>query len=177
MICILADDDSSDSVENAANLQQRFEAMRARRTAAAARVRAAELAQVNKRTTEDKKVLRKKFLEQVQSYVGTPYSAARCGEDAALYLDCCGLVRRALLDLKEDFGFEVGQWNQSYLFDTLPTAVAEEELQPGDLIFWTGQYDDPQKKPQKQCATTPAVDGVRIGAHLLLFVRVRVRLQ
>lgn len=34
--------------------------------------------------------------------------------DAPLYLDCCGLVRRVLRDLKDDFGFEVGRWNQAY---------------------------------------------------------------
>jgi len=100
----------------------------------------------------------------VRSYLGTAYSAKRNPEFAAaegsggdvLYLDCCGLVRRCLLDLKEDFGFEVGPWNQSYLFDTLPQDLADEpgsqsssRLKPGDLIFWTAEYDDPSKPPQK----------------------------
>ena len=31
-----------------------------------------------------------------------------------LFLDCCGLVRRVLRDLKEEFGFSIGPWNQAY---------------------------------------------------------------
>lgn len=124
--------------------------MRARRCQATARVRAAEIAKNENRTDETKLRLRNKFIEQVRSYIGTPYSATRCGEGAPLYLDCCGLVRRALTDLKEDFGFEPGPWNQSYLYDTLPTALAPEELKPGDLIFWTAQYNDPERKKQRQ---------------------------
>jgi len=34
--------------------------------------------------------------------------------NAPLFLDCCGLVRRVLLDLKDDFGFKVGGGNQAY---------------------------------------------------------------
>lgn len=30
------------------------------------------------------------------------------------FLDCCGLVRRVVRDLKEDFGFTIGPWNQAY---------------------------------------------------------------
>ena len=59
---------------------------------------------------------------------------------------------RALLDLKEELGFEVGPWNQAYLFDTLPQAATPQELQPGDLVFWTATYDDPERKKQRQCA-------------------------
>ena len=156
MICIDASDENSSGVDNAVSLQQRFEAMKARRVAAAARVKAAEIAKANKRTDAEKHALRLKFYETVLSYVGTPYSAARCGEGAPLYLDCCGLVRRVLLDLKEEFGFEVGPWNQSYLFDTLPTAVTPEDLLPGDLVFWTAENDDPNKKRQRQCARARA---------------------
>ncbi len=32
--------------------------------------------------------------------------------DAPLFLDCCGLVRRVMDDLQEDFGFRLGRWNQ-----------------------------------------------------------------
>ena len=31
-----------------------------------------------------------------------------------LFLDCCGLVRRALRDLQEEFGFTIGPGNQAY---------------------------------------------------------------
>lgn len=31
-----------------------------------------------------------------------------------LFLDCCGLVRRALRDLKDELGFTVGPGNQAY---------------------------------------------------------------
>ena len=31
-----------------------------------------------------------------------------------LFLDCCGLVRRVLRDLKEELEFTIGPWNQAY---------------------------------------------------------------
>jgi len=31
-----------------------------------------------------------------------------------IYLDCCGLIRRAALDLSDEFGFSLGPWNQGY---------------------------------------------------------------
>ena len=31
-----------------------------------------------------------------------------------LFLDCCGLVRKVLKDLQEDFGFTIGPGNQAY---------------------------------------------------------------
>lgn len=150
------------SAEQELSLQQRFEQMRARKQAAAARVKAAENARARgPRPEAAKEVLREKFVTQVRSYVGTPYSAARNPEEvvgdlesseeaAPLFLDCCGLVRRALLDLKEDFGFEIGPWNQSYLYDTLPTALTDtSQLKPGDVIFWSATYDNPERKPHK----------------------------
>lgn len=58
-----------------------------------------------------------------------------------LFLDCCGLLRRVLRDLRHDFGFRVGPWNQSYLFDTLPIIVErEEDMKPGDLVFVSALY-------------------------------------
>ena len=58
-----------------------------------------------------------------------------------LFLDCCGLLRRVLRDLRHDFGFRVGPWNQSYLFDTLPVTVErEEDMKPGDLVFVSATY-------------------------------------
>ena len=79
----------------------------------------------NRKSPEFKAALRKKFVEQAKKYFGVPYAARywKPGEkhyNAPLYLDCCALVRRVLLDLAEDFGFTIGRWNQCYQFDTLP---------------------------------------------------------
>lgn len=101
--------------------------------------------------------LRKKFLETALSYMNIPYArryhptpTLGAGEgdkwgvedgspdphyDAPLYLDCCGLVRKVLRDLKDDFGFKIGGGNQGYQIDTLPIVLREEDMQPGDLVF------------------------------------------
>jgi len=85
--------------------------------------------------------LRKKFVKQARSYLGTPYAKKWLTEEHPLYnspvfLDCCGLVRQCVNDLKEDFGFMLGRWNQCYQFDTLPEKVENlKDLKPGDLIF------------------------------------------
>jgi len=51
------------------------------------------------------------------------------------------LLRRVLRDLRHDFGFRVGPWNQAYLFDTLPITVErEEDMKPGDLVFVSATY-------------------------------------
>ena len=42
-------------------------------------------------------------------YLTAPYYGA------PLFLDCCGLIRQVLLDLKEDFGFVIGGGNQAYM--------------------------------------------------------------
>lgn len=60
--------------------------------------------------------------------------------DAPLFLDCCGLVRRVLLDLKQEFGFKVGSWNQAYQYDTLPNTLTQDQMKPGDLVFISGTY-------------------------------------
>lgn len=63
--------------------------------------------------------LRYKFIEQAKKYIGIPYSKKYYSPEEPLYnsslfLDCCGLVRRVLTDLKEDFGFTIGRCNQAY---------------------------------------------------------------
>lgn len=61
--------------------------------------------------------------------------------DEQLFLDCCALVRRACHDLRDEFGFVLGRGNQAYQYCTLPeTAHTIEELSPGDLIFYEGEY-------------------------------------
>ncbi|ETE72194.1 Protein polyglycylase TTLL10, partial [Ophiophagus hannah] len=103
---------------------------------------------------DDRWQLRMKFLQQAQSYVGTPYAKKyhQPGSpeyESPLFLDCCGFVRRAMRDLADDFGFYMGSGNQAYQYDTLPvTLPSEDHLQPGDLIFISGVYFDPQRKRQ-----------------------------
>ena len=96
------------------------------------------------RTQEFKDALRMKFIERAKQYIGVPYAERyKKPEDpvAPIYLDCCGLVRRVMLDLAEDFGFLIGRWNQAYQMDTLPIAKeGVHELKPGDLIFYEGMY-------------------------------------
>lgn len=67
--------------------------------------------------------------------------------NAPLYLDCCGLVRQVLLDLKEEFGFTIGPWNQAYMYDTLPIDLGgTADMKPGDLVFVSAIYNNPKCK-------------------------------
>ena len=65
------------------------------------------------------------------------------------YLDCCALFRKALRQLRPDFGFDIGPWNQAYLFATLPRKLELSEVKPGDLLFVEGTYFKGRKKQQK----------------------------
>ncbi|KAL7978673.1 hypothetical protein Chor_010716 [Crotalus horridus] len=101
---------------------------------------------------QDRWQLRMKFLQQAQRYIGTPYAKKyhRPGSpeyESPLFLNCCGLIRRAVRDLADDFGFYLGSGNQAYQYDTLPvTLPSEDHLKPGDLIFISGVYFDPQRE-------------------------------
>ena len=104
------------------------------------------------RSSEFKDRLRKRFIEQAKRYVGVPYAERyKKPEDpiAPLYLDCCALVRKAVKDLQDEFGFIFGKWNQAYQMDTLPIVLKFEDLKPGDLIFYEGTYNSKKSKPQK----------------------------
>ncbi len=69
-----------------------------------------------------------------------------------LFLDCCGLVRRAMRDLQNDFGFRIGGGNQAYQFDTLPGEIKNlEDVKPGDLVFISGVYNTPRRKLCDNC--------------------------
>ncbi|XP_048581079.1 uncharacterized protein LOC5512073 isoform X2 [Nematostella vectensis] len=105
-----------------------------------------EKAKISRQDPERMNSLRFKFLEGVKKYFGVPYAKRYHSPDSPhydspLFLDCCGLIRRVLLDLKEDFGFVVGGGNQAYMFDTLPNDIEnEEDMKPGDLVFITATY-------------------------------------
>ncbi len=106
----------------------------------------------NRRSNEYKDRLRQKFIHTAHKYLGVPYALRyKNPEDPVvpLYLDCCGLVRQVVQDLQDDFGFVIGKWNQAYQMDTLPIILQEEELKPGDLIFYEGIYNSKRSKPQK----------------------------
>lgn len=64
-------------------------------------------------------------METAKKYIGVPYKKSFHKEgdplyDSPLFLDCCGLVRQVVFDLRSDFGFALGKWNQAYQFDVLP---------------------------------------------------------
>ncbi len=163
------------------SMQERFAQFRKKKLAEA-RMRK-YVARRGKRTPAAKAALRRKFLRQVESYLGVPYAQKYHPEgtpdhDAPLFLDCCALVRRAVNDLQEDFGFRLGRWNQNYQFSTLssgspagrceradapqapdarahvcptsdPAAKTFEELVPGDLIFWEATYFSDKARKQR----------------------------
>ncbi|XP_045161705.2 probable beta-tubulin polyglutamylase isoform X2 [Mercenaria mercenaria] len=103
--------------------------------------------------------LRQKFLDQAKKYYGYPYARKYWPPDSPeykskLFLDCCGLVRRVMRDLADDFGFIIGPWNQAYMFDTLPIVVkSEKDMKPGDLVFISAIYYNPKSKKQRHNMT------------------------
>ncbi|XP_041378081.1 uncharacterized protein LOC121390355 [Gigantopelta aegis] len=104
-------------------------------------------------------ILREKFVNQVKKYFGVPYARKYWSKDSPeynspLFLDCCALVRKAVRDLAEEFGFYLGAWNQAYQYDTLPITIhREEDMQPGDLVFMSGIYQNPKSKKQRHNMT------------------------
>merc|ERR1711879_924851 len=76
--------------------------------------------------------LRAMFAEEAKKYLGLPYSE----------LDCCGLIRKVMIELRHEFGFRVLDWNQNYLFDTLPIDRTAETAEIGDIIFFEGTYNE-----------------------------------
>ncbi|XP_060084330.1 otolith matrix protein OMM-64-like [Ylistrum balloti] len=103
--------------------------------------------------------LRKKFVKRAKKYFGIPYARKYWKPDqpeykSHLFLDCCGLVRQVMRDLRKDFGFRLGPWNQAYMFDLLPIVVErEEDMKPGDLVFISGTYPRPNARQQKHLMT------------------------
>eukprot|EP01017_Pseudomicrothorax_dubius_P031832 TRINITY_DN4105_c0_g1_i4.p1 TRINITY_DN4105_c0_g1~~TRINITY_DN4105_c0_g1_i4.p1 ORF type:complete len:241 (+),score=35.51 TRINITY_DN4105_c0_g1_i4:72-794(+) len=104
----------------------------------------------DERTPEFKAALRAKFIEAARKYVGVPYRKRFLKPTDPLYkskifLDCCGLVRQAVFDLRKEFGFILPDFNQNYQFDSLPIEVPFDELKPGDLIFYEATYYKPEE--------------------------------
>jgi len=74
------------------------------------------------------------FSLQIFSFLAPEY-------ESKIFLDCCGLVRRVMYDLAKEFGFIIGPWNQSYMYDTLPQTVTNlSDVKPGDLVFISAIY-------------------------------------
>ncbi|KAK3730319.1 hypothetical protein QZH41_015367 [Actinostola sp. cb2023] len=144
------------SKKKAANLQEAFEKFRKGRQREMKMAKVMEERALAKRQDDVRmEMLRTKFLEGVKKYFGVPYAKRYHDEvspyhNAPLFLDCCGLIRRVLLGLKEDFGFTVGGGNQSYMFDTLPMDIKQDEMKPGDLVFISATYYNIPGKKWKQ---------------------------
>ena len=145
--------DGADVISNddRVSLQEAFSKFRSRK------IQELKLARFNQqeslnRSSEYKESLRAAFIQSAMSYLGVPYSKRykeEGAEEAPLYLDCCGLVRRVVQDNQDKFGFLIGRWNQCYQMDTLPVELEEKDLKPGDLIFYEGKYFSSKHKPQK----------------------------
>lgn len=159
--------DNIDVNMGSSNLQDSFKVfMEKKKREKAEQQRVKEAAQKLRKNPDFKQILRKKFIEQARSYLGVPYAkrfhdlegncscdgCVECGRQLGqdpLFLDCCALVRKCVSDLAEDFGFKLGPGNQAYQFDTLPLRVGSvADLEPGDLIFYSGEYYNPKSKRQ-----------------------------
>ena len=80
-------------------------------------LRAKAAARRAKDPTGDKERLRSKFIAKCMENIGIPYAERyhKPGDELygrKEYLDCCALFRKALRQLRPDFGFDVGPWNQ-----------------------------------------------------------------
>ncbi|EGR31540.1 tubulin-tyrosine ligase family protein, putative [Ichthyophthirius multifiliis] len=109
--------------------------------------------QEERKTQDFKDNLRKKFTDQCKKYFGVPYHQKYWSEgeeyhNAPLYLDCCGLIRQVVYDLREDFGFSLGRWNQAYQFDVCPQEIEYKDMKPGDLVFISATYYNQRVKTQ-----------------------------
>ncbi|XP_031554461.1 probable beta-tubulin polyglutamylase [Actinia tenebrosa] len=144
--------------QKAENLQEAFEKFRKSRQREMKVARIMEERALTQRQDVNRmNGLRQTFLEGLKKYFGVPYAKRYHDENspyynAPLFLDCCGLIRRVLLDLKEEFGFVVGGGNQAYMYDTLPGDIKEQvDMKPGDLVFISATYyEKPGKKWKRQ---------------------------
>ena len=107
---------------------------------------------IDRSSPEHMQNLRKKFIETAKSLIGIPYGKKYLKEHpdykGDLFLDCCGLIRHVVKLLQDDFGFCLDRWNQSYQYDILPPEIKFEEMQPGDLRFYSSPKESLKKKPR-----------------------------
>jgi hypothetical protein len=102
---------------NSGGLQKNFRNFRqAKKDEIKYRNYVAKQSHIDRKDPVFKKQLREKFLDTVKKYFGVPYAKRywKEGEElynAPIFLDCCALVRQAVLDLREDFGFSLDRWN------------------------------------------------------------------
>ena len=60
-----------------------------------------------------------------------------------------GLVRECVHQLPQ-FGFRLEKCDQGVMYETLQTqSIPKSRLRPGDLIFYAGEYRDPEKAPKR----------------------------
>ena len=108
---------------------------------------------VDRHTKDRMFQLRQKFICTAKKFIGVPYGKKYLEEhpyyNGNLFLDCCGLVRKAFNTMSRDFGFQLGKWNQCYQYDILPKEIPYSQMQPGDLVFYTAEfYPDTLRKAQ-----------------------------
>jgi hypothetical protein len=109
--------------------------------------------EIDRSSKDFKDQLRTKFIETAKKYIGIPYAQKYLKPSDPLYssplfLDCCAFIRQVVFDLRAEFGFTLGKWNQAYQYDLLPDeGLQEEDLKPGDIIFYSAYYYDKRIKP------------------------------
>ncbi|CAF1285684.1 unnamed protein product [Adineta steineri] len=134
--------------------EQRMEEMRIQQ-----RIESRKKKKIRRSNPQRMRRLRLKFVEQAKRYLGIPYAKkyfepGTSEYESKLFLDCCGLVRRVMYDLAKDFGFTIGPWNQSYMYDTLPKTITSlTDVKPGDLVFISATYYNPKMKKQRHDLT------------------------
>ena len=72
---------------------------------------------LDRSSVEFRDMLRKKFIETAEKYLGIPYAKQfhKRGDPlrkSKLFLDCCALIRQVVFDLREKFGFILQRYNQ-----------------------------------------------------------------
>jgi hypothetical protein len=97
--------------------------------------------------------LRIKFIETAKTLLGVPYGKKYLIEHPEykddFFLDCCGLIRQVVYLMREDLGFTLGRWNQSYQYDMLDEEIPFEKIKPGDLVFYSADYFPNIKRKKK----------------------------
>ena len=100
----------------------------------------AEIAGV--KSEKRKAQIRERFLNKAKSLVGVRYSS----------IDCCGLVRKCVHALPKEFPFRLDVCNQGVMFEMLNGqggVISQQEMKPGDLIFYKAQYVDKMKQMKR----------------------------